>query len=503
MAGPLPTNRAPFTLAEVLAATGGQLEREGIGEVKGGLGAGPAGIGTSCAGVSTDTRAIGDGQAFIALTGPRFDGHDHLETAARAGASILIVSRDANVLPGPAIVRVADGVRALGDLARAHRRRWARSRSAKARRWVVAITGSAGKTTTRRVATRLLEAAGVSVHATAANLNNQIGVPLTLLGLDDSHDVAVVEIGTSSRGEIAANVAIAEPDVGVLTLVADAHGEGLGSAWAIAVEKGDLLAALPREGIAIANGDDARSAAQLLRSPAATWITYGEEPSCDVALVARQIRGAEGQHVSMRILGRHPVVRPLLEVDVALLGKAGVSAVLAAAAIVDSVAVTGCPPSEVASEALSDPGIREPGRMSPATGPDGIIVIDDSYNANPASMIASIEAAREVARAEGRNLVLVLGEMYELGKESDALHDKVGRFAALARPRELISVKGAAARYQEAAKRYAVGGGFAFDADAAIVEARRRITAGDVVLVKGSNGVGLAKVAAALRGGAA
>lgn len=502
MAGPLPTNRAPFTLAEVLAATGGQLEREGIGEVKGGLGAGPAGIGTSCVGVSTDTRSLADGQAFIALTGPRFDGHDHLETAARAGASILIVSRDANVLPGPAIVRVADGVRALGDLARAHRRRWARSRSAKGRRWVVAITGSAGKTTTRRVAARLLEAAGASVHATSANLNNQIGVPLTLLGLDDTHDVAVVEIGTNMRGEIATNVAVAEPDVGVLTLVADAHGEGLGSAWAIAVEKGDLLAALPRDGIAIANGDDARSAAQLLRSPAATWTTYGEEPSCDVALVARQIRGVDGQHVSLRILGRKPVVRPLLEVDVALLGKAGVSAVLAAAAIVDAVTITGCPSSDVASKVLSAPDIREPGRMSPAIGPDGVIVIDDAYNANPASMVASIEAAREVARAEGRSLVLVLGEMYELGKESDALHDKVGRVAALARPREVIAVKGAAARYHEAAKRYAVGGAFVADADAAIVEARQRVAAGDVVLVKGSNGVGLAKVAAALRGGA-
>jgi len=502
MAGPLPTNRASFTLAEVLAATGGQLEREGIAERRTGLGAGPAGIGSSCVGVSTDTRSLGCGQAFIALTGPRFDGHDHLETAARAGASILLVSREANVLPGPAIVRVAHGVRALGDLARAHRRRWARARSARGPRLVIAITGSAGKTTTRRVTTALLEAAGLSVHCTAANLNNQIGVPLTLLGLGDSHDVAVVEIGTNATGEIAAGAAVAEPDVGVLTLVADAHGEGLGSAWAIAVEKGDLLAALPPSGIAIANGDDARATAQLLRSPAATWITYGEEPSCDVALVARQIRGAQGQHISLRILGRHPVVRPLLEVEVALLGKAGVSAVLAAAAIVDAVSPSGCPTSDVASRALSDPAIREPGRMSPSVIEGSVILIDDAYNANPASMIASIEAAREVARAEGRGLVLILGEMYELGKDAEALHDQVGRAAALARPRELIAVKGAAARYHESAKRYAVGGVFAADAEAAIGEARQRIHAGDVVLVKGSNGVGLTKLAAALRGGA-
>jgi UDP-N-acetylmuramoyl-tripeptide--D-alanyl-D-alanine ligase len=503
MAAALPTNRAPFTLAEVLAATGGRLVRDGVAAEKaGGLGRAPSGLGTSCVGVSTDTRTLAEGQAFVALVGPRFDGHDHLETAARAGASILVVSREAHVLPGPAIVRVDDGVKALGDLARAHRRRWARSRSAKSRRWVVAITGSAGKTTTRRVATRLLAASGFSVHATAENLNNQIGVPLTLLGLDDGHDIAVVEIGTNLRGEIATNTAVAEPDVGVLTLVADAHGEGLGSAWAIAVEKGDLLAALPRDGIAIANGDDARSTAQLLRSPASTWVTYGEDPSCDVALVARQVRGAAGQHLSLRILGRHPVVRPLLDVDVALLGKAGVSAVLAAAAIVDAVSAVGCPTSEVASAALSDPSIREPGRLSPVVVDGGMIVIDDSYNANPASMIASVDAAREVARAEERSLVLVLGEMYELGAESEALHERVGRVAALARPREMICVKGEAVRYHEAAKRYAVPSTLVADADAAIAEAKRRVGRGDVVLVKGSNGVGLARVAAALRGGA-
>jgi UDP-N-acetylmuramoyl-tripeptide--D-alanyl-D-alanine ligase len=138
--------------------------------------------------------------------------------------------------------------------------------------------------------------------------------------------------------------------------------------------------------------------------------------------------------------------------------------------------------------------------MSPAVVNDGAIVIDDAYNANPASMISSIEAAREIARADGRGLVLVLGEMYELGKDAEALHDKVGRAAALARPRDIVSVKGLASKYHEAAKRYAVDGALVADADAAIAEVKARIRAGDVVLVKGSNGVGLAKVAAALRG---
>lgn len=496
MAAPLPTNRAPFSLAEVLAATSGQLVRDGRDA---GRGAPP----TAGVGVCTDTRGLAAGQVFVALSGARFDGHDHLQAAARGGAAIVVVGRDVAVPPGPAVVRVSDTVRALGDLARAHRRRWARSRRGGPERRLVAVTGSAGKTTTRRAIAAVLAGAGCRVHATSHNFNNQVGIPLTLLGLDDEHDVAVIEIGTNQRGEIAAGAAIAEPDVGVLTLVADAHGEGLGSAWDIAVEKGDLLAALPRDGIAIANGDDPRAAAQLLRSPARTWLRFGEDPACDVALVARELRGASGQHVRVRVLGLRPSVRPLVELDVAMLGKAGVSAALAAIAAAEAVLPDGSPGSDVASRALGGASAREPGRMVPRPRADGGLVIDDAYNANPASTIASIEAAREIARAEGRGLVLVLGEMYELGASAPALHDEVARAAAMARPRAMVAVKGLAARYHEAAKRYGITSELVDDADAALAAARRLVAPGDLVLVKGSNGVGLARVADGLADGAA
>ncbi len=484
-------------MAEVLAATGGALVREGRGEARGGTG-------PSCVGVSTDTRAIhagsteGDGPVFVALSGERFDGHDHLESAARAGAGILVVARECNVLPGPAVVRVDDTLVALGHLARAHRRRWARGGGAARPRKVVAVTGSAGKTTTRRAIAALLEAAGASVLATGHNFNNRVGVPLTLLGLSDAHDTAVIEIGTNQRGEIAAGAEIAEPDVGVLTLVAEAHGEGLGSAWAIAVEKGDLLAALPPSGVAIVNGDDARAAAQLLRSRAGTWLRYGEEPSCDVALVARELHGVRGQRLSVRVLGRRPVIRPLVEVDVAMLGKAGVSATLAALAAADAVLDAGAPSGEVATRALGGAAAREPGRLSPIARADGAIVLDDAYNANPASMLASIETAREIARAEGRALVLILGEMYELGAQAEALHEQVGRAAAMARPRALLAVSGLASKYAESAKRYGVAFELLPDAAAATRAARALVAAGDLVLVKGSHGVGLGPLAAEL-----
>lgn len=488
MAAPLPSNAAPFTLAEVMAATGGALVREGQKEGRGSPL--PAAVG-----ISTDTRSTAPGQGFVALVGDRFDGHDHLESAARAGATILVVSREARVLPGPAIVRVEDTVRALGDLARAHRRRWARTGRGRDRR-VIAITGSAGKTTTRRALAAVLSHAGAAVHATGHNFNNQIGVPLTLLGLEDHHDLAVIEIGTNHRGEIAAGAAIAEPDVGVLTLVADAHGEGLGTAWEIAVEKGDLLAALPPSGVAIANGDDPRAAAQLLRSPATTWLRWGEDPAADVMLVARELRGTAGQHLRVRVLGRE--VRPLLEIEVAMLGKAGVSAALAAIAAADAVLPRGAPSSEIVSLALGGDAAREPGRMLPRARADGTVILDDAYNANPASMMASIEAAREIARAEERRLILVLGEMYELGPDAAALHEEVARFAAFARPAAMVAVKGLASRYLDAARRYGVPCELVADAEGALAAARRAMGAGDLVLVKASHGVGLSPVATAL-----
>ena len=256
MATAIPPNRAPFTVDEIALATGGLVVRGGAPTF----------------GVFTDSRSVTRDSAFVALVGERFDGHAFLETATANGARTLVVSSDAGAPAEAAVVRVADTKKALGDMARAHRTKWAAS----ARRSLVAITGSAGKTTTKNVLARMFEAvAPGSVHATAGNLNNDIGVPMTLFGLESAHQYAVIEVGTNARGEIERLAAIALPNVAVLTLVAAAHTEGLGTMDDVGREKGALLAALPVNGLAVANADDARAVAELRRSPAETTRTYG------------------------------------------------------------------------------------------------------------------------------------------------------------------------------------------------------------------------------------
>jgi UDP-N-acetylmuramoyl-tripeptide--D-alanyl-D-alanine ligase len=196
-------------------------------------------------------------------------------------------------------VRVDDTRVALGALSRAHRVRWGEGAlaggTANQRRIVVAITGSAGKTTTKAVLARVLDAlAPGTVHATAGNLNNDIGVPMTLFGLTEAHRYAVVEVGTNARGEIANLARMSVPDAGVLTLVAAAHTEGLGSIEDVAAEKGALLAALPPGGLAVANADDARAVAELRRSPAKTALTFGFSEKADYRVEIARARGARG-----------------------------------------------------------------------------------------------------------------------------------------------------------------------------------------------------------------
>jgi UDP-N-acetylmuramoyl-tripeptide--D-alanyl-D-alanine ligase len=225
-----------FTASELAAATGGSW-----------TGGHPGGI----AGISTDTRAIAAGSAFVALRGERFDGHDYLADAARAGASCAVVARD-RALAAPAglpLLTVEDTLLALGAIARLHRLRFAIP--------VVGVTGSNGKTTTREMVASILSTRG-PVLKTEGNLNNEVGVPLTLLGLAPEHTAAVVEMGMSHPGEIGRLTAIAEPRVGVVTNAFAAHLEGLGTVDGVAAAKGELYRGLPADGVVIANADDPR-----------------------------------------------------------------------------------------------------------------------------------------------------------------------------------------------------------------------------------------------------
>jgi UDP-N-acetylmuramoyl-tripeptide--D-alanyl-D-alanine ligase len=483
MATPIPPNQAPFSLDEVLAVTGGELVRRGPRE--------------TALGVSTDTRSLRDGNAFVALSGPSFDGHAFLGDACARGAALLVVSREVDPPGDASIVRVNDTLRALGELGRAHRRRWGRARRALGSRGrVVAVTGSAGKTTSCRVIASALEAlAPGGVHAPVGNMNNAVGVPLVLLGLRPEHAFGVVEVGTNAPGEVAYAASVAEPDIGVLTLVACAHAEGLGSLERIAREKGSLLEAVPRAGVAVANGDDPRACAQLMRSRARRAITYGKSESCEVRLAWRRLEGIDGQRLGL-VLGAGPDRREV-ELRSALLGEAGAYAVAAAL----GVAVAAGARDGLEQVAARVEAVRgEAGRLRARALGSGTLLLDDCYNANPASMAASIDAAAELARSLDRPLVLVLGEMRELGAEAEAEHDRLGEIAACSGASRLVAVGGRARRTCERAGSLGLESAFSPDARHAARRVLDSVSSSDVVLVKGSRGVALERVVEALGG---
>ena len=339
-------------------------------------------------GVTTDTRQCDSDKLFVALQGERHDGHDFVH---QVDAAALLVSREVAAPPGTPLIRVADSLRALGELARFHRRRWGGR--------IVAVAGSAGKTTTRSAITGLLAAAAPgTVHPTPGNLNNLIGVPMVLLGLDDRHDIAVLELGTNTRGEVARLARIAQPEVVVVTLIALEHAEGIGDLDAVEEEEGDLFAAVPTDGVAVANGDDPRVLRQSRRAPARRRLTYGQQPDCDYRLLERMPQGALGARLVLERpnTGR----RELIEVTTPLLGLPGALAVCAAIAVLDA-----CSEAPVAEsrlrEMLAAIEIGETGRLVPVELAGGTLVIDDTYNANPASVLSAVEAARELAHERG------------------------------------------------------------------------------------------------------
>ncbi len=483
MATPLPPNRAPFTLDEVLAVTGGALARGGECRVEG---------------VCTDSRALSPGNAFVALRGERFDGHEHVARAAAAGARLALVEREVDAPAGLTLVRVPDALRALGALGRAHRRRWAAGPGP--RRALVAVAGSVGKTTTRRAIATLLAGLGRAVHASAGNLNNAIGVPVVLLGLEPGHEIAVVEIGTSAPGEVAYGASLAEPDVAVLTRVAVEHAEGLGGLDDIAREEGAIFEALGPAGVAIANADDDRCMTQLIRAVAPRRrVAYGRAPGAEVRLEGREPRGLVGSLLRASLPG--PAGDPPREhaFHTPLLGEAGAYATCAALAVAHALAPGAI--EGVSLEAALAPLARErdPGRLAPHLLADGTVVLDDSYNANTASVAAGLEAARELAAELGRRLVVVLGEMRELGPLAAEEHDEAARLCVAAAPAALVAVGGEARRASELARAAGIDAVFAPDAGEAWAPLAAALRPGDVVLIKGSRGVGLDALVARLQ----
>lgn len=360
-------------------------------------------------GASIDSRTVERGELFHAIAGPSHDGHDFLENALDRGAAALVVERgralpDALAVP---VIAVEETTRALGALAAGHRSEFHGP--------VVAITGSNGKTTTKEMCAAILSVRA-PCHRTPGNLNNQYGLPLTLLGRSEADRALVVELGMNRRGEIAQLLEIAKPTVGVITNVGTAHIEFLGSREEIAREKGDLIAHLPAEGTAVLNADDPLVLTQRNRTSARV-ISFGTAIDADV-------RGGDIEWIDDRGY-RLELETPegIGTVEVQGLGPTTVINALAAAAAALAV---GASVADITKGLANYQGIK--GRLERRELSGGITLVDDTYNANPQSMEAAL---RLLAELKGTHrAVAIMGDMGELGITAEAAHREAGRLAA-------------------------------------------------------------------------
>jgi UDP-N-acetylmuramoyl-tripeptide--D-alanyl-D-alanine ligase len=439
-----------LSLAEIVAATGGRL----IGD--------PAVTVTGA--VEFDSRRIGAGDLFVAFAGEKVDGHDYAQAAVDAGAVAVLASRDTGH-PG---VLVDDPLDALARLARAVVDRLPQLA-------VVGLTGSSGKTTTKDLIAQLTARLGATV-APAGSFNNELGHPYTVLKATAETRYLVLEMGSRGKGHVRHLTEVAPPRIGVVLNVGTAHIGGFGSAEAIAEAKGELVEALPADGVAVLNADDPLVRGMAARA-AARVVLVGEAADADVRAedVRMDDRGraaytlvtsAGSRPVRLGVTGRHQVGNSLAAAAVALeLGMA-----------LDELA-----------DALGGLAVVSSRRMDVVDRPDGVTLIDDSYNANPSSMSAALRAL--AAMGQGRRTTAVLGYMAELGEFETAGHQQVGRLAAELGVDRLVAVGVEAAAILDGAAAEAAWKGepvLAADQQEATQVVRGDLRSGDVVLVKGS-----------------
>jgi UDP-N-acetylmuramoyl-tripeptide--D-alanyl-D-alanine ligase len=475
MATPIPENRARFSLSEIATATAGQL----------------IGADEQVTGVAIDSRAVARGGLFVAVRGDSHDGQAYVPAAVAAGSAGLLVSTGAPCADATPRVEVADTTRALGDLAAYHRTRWGGQ--------VVAITGSAGKTTTKELTAAALGAAGARVLKTVGNLNNQFGVPMMIFCAGPEHDCAVLELGTSGPGEIARLGEIARPQVAVVLLAALAHTAGLKSLEAVADEKSALWGALDPGGIAIVNADDPELMKRV-RSDVTT-LSFGKRQGATVRLLSVELRGTRTSarievvgvgelELSLRLLGEAPAIDAC----------AAIAAVLALHPDADRVASLH---AAIAAIALVEPTA---GRLACSETSAGVTLIDDSYNANPSSMALALETLVALAQQTGGRSLALLADMSELGSFSQVEHARIGELAVRAGVDVLVGAGPEMAHATSAAARISAGRlaphptrvahvMTPIDAVSLVQSLCRKR---DVVLIKGSRSMAMERVVAAL-----
>lgn len=433
--------------------------------------------------VSIDTRTVEPGALFVAIRGEQHDAHAYVEQALDKGAVGLLVEEgrvDAALARRAPVFEVVATTPALGQLAAGHRRRFDGP--------LVAVTGSNGKTTTKEIIHAVLSSRGPCLK-NRGNLNNEFGLPLTLLEREPEHWAAVVEIGMNHRGEIAPLAAIASPTVAVITNVGTAHIEHLGSREAIAMEKGDLLTGLDADGIAVLNADDARVMSQADRAPGRV-LRYARRAEADV-------RASDVRFVSSGAFA-FTLHTPQGSAPVRVAGLSETTVVNALAASATGLAA-GLSLEQVARGLGAFAGVA--GRMAPMAGDGGRHLIDDTYNANPQSVRAALEALASL-KQDGARGVAVLGGMGELGEQSDALHAETGRAVFETGADGLVVLGERAHALADAAE----AAGFepsrvvrCETPEQAAEAARMLARDGDWVLVKGSRAMRMERVIEALR----
>jgi UDP-N-acetylmuramoyl-tripeptide--D-alanyl-D-alanine ligase len=464
-----------LTIEEVLKATGGKL-LQGKGN-------------TFFQGISTDSRTVAEGELFIALKGARFDGHYYAAEALKKKAGGVLIEEDKvgdirwNGYRSRAVITVKDTLSALGDIARDWRRKYGTP--------MVALTGSNGKTTTKEMIAACLET-NFPILKTKGNLNNLIGVPLTLLTLTEKERVVVLEMGMNVPGEIRRLTEISEPDVGLITNIQMVHLEGMGSLERLKEEKGELFRGMRRDGTILVNQDDPRVVDLASRYPGQK-ITFGIEHPADIMAKEIRLHGAGGTSFTLILEGE------AMEISLRLLGRHFIPSALSAIA---AACLFGVEVSQ-AKEALEN-FQPFPMRMEIVPLEGGGTLINDAYNANPSSMELALETLVE-AKGKGR-AIAVLGDMLELGNFAEEGHQRIGQKVSELPIDFLVAMGEKAPVVVESAIRH----GFPME-KARIVEnhseaislLRQTIQNGDWILVKGSRGMAMEKIVEGLAGGRA